>query len=154
MQMPKPGVEHEKLRTFVGSWTGKETMQPSPWDPKGGEATGKLEARLGLDGFFLLTEYTQERDGNVTYRGHGVYGWDAKQGTYTMYWFDAMGMDPGGPARGKWEGDTLMFEMSHAMGHSRYIYTLRGDGRYDFEIHNSKDGKDWQVWLESSWTRS
>ncbi len=149
MEMPKPTPQHEKLRALVGSWTGDETMQPSPWDAQGGTAKAFLEARFELDGMFVVTDHRQERDGKVTYRGHGVFGWDAKQSVYTMYWFDSMGMDPGGPARGKWEGNTLLFEMKHAMGHSRYEYRFESESRYAFAIAMSQDGTTWKPWLDS-----
>ena len=99
MEMPKPTPQHQRLRGLVGSWKGDEKMHPSPWDPKGGTAKGFFESRLDLDGMFVISEYRQERDGKVTYRGYGVFGWDSKQNAYTMYWFDSMGTDPGGPAR-------------------------------------------------------
>src|SRR5262245_6855995 len=88
MEMPKPTPHHEKLKVLVGTWSGDETMKPSPWDAKGGSAKAVSETRLDLDGFFLISDYRQERDGRVTYRGHGVFGLDAKTNEYTMNWFD------------------------------------------------------------------
>jgi hypothetical protein len=97
MEMPKPTTHHGKLEKLAGTWVGEEKMNPSPWDPKGGAARGVMEARMDLDGFYLVGDYRQERDGKVTYRGHGVYGYDAKKGDYTMYWFDAMGWTQAAP---------------------------------------------------------
>jgi hypothetical protein len=77
MEMPTPDEHHEKLSVLAGSWVGEETMYPSPWDPAGGGARGFIEARMDLHGMFLVSDYRQERGGAVTYRGHGVYGWDA-----------------------------------------------------------------------------
>jgi hypothetical protein len=154
MEMPKATANHEKLRALAGSWTGEETMLPSPWDPKGGMAKGFIDGRVDLEGMWVITDYRQERDGKVTYRGHGVFGWDGKANAYTMYWFDSMGSDPGGAAHGKWEGDTLTFEMKGAMGHSRYTYRFEGDGRYAFSIAMSQDGTTWKPWIESNWIRS
>lgn len=154
MEMPKPTPNHQKLAALVGSWKGDETMHPSPWDAAGGNAKAFVDARFDLDGMFVISDYRQERDGRVTYRGHGVFGWDAKQGVYTMYWFDSMGSDPGGPARGKWEGSTLIFEMQNPMGYSRYEYRFEADGGYAFEIAMSQDGKSWRPWLESHWARA
>jgi len=153
MEIPKPGSQHERLRALVGSWKGDEKMYPSPWDSQGGTAKGFTEARLDLDGMFVIADYRQERDGKVTYRGHGVFGWDGKLSVYTMYWFDSLGMDPGGPARGTWEGNTLRFEMQTPMGRSRYEYAFEGHGRYAFSISMSEDGKSWKPWLESIWVR-
>lgn len=154
MEMPKPTEHHAKLKALVGKWTGDEKMHPSPWDPKGGDAKGIAESRLDLDGMFVVTEYRQERDGKVTYRGHGVFGWDARKSAYTMYWFDSMGNDPGGPAIGTFEGSTLRFEMKSPMGHSRYEYVFEGEGKYAMSISMSPDGQSWKLWLESSWVRS
>lgn len=153
MEMPKPAPAHEKLHAMIGTWTGQETMHPSPWDPEGCTATGLIEARLALDGMFVISDYREERQGKLAFRGHGVYGWDEKRGEYTMYWFDSMGSTPAGPARGKWAGDTLTFEARSALGFSRYVYRFEGDGRYAFEILMSDDGESYRPWLESSWVR-
>jgi putative addiction module component (TIGR02574 family) len=83
MEIPKAGSQHERLRALVGSWKGDEKMYPSPWDSQGGTAKGFTEARFDLDGMFVIADYRQERNGKVTYRGHGVFGWDAKQSAYT-----------------------------------------------------------------------
>ena len=95
MEMPKPTGHHAKLQAMVGEWVGEETMHPSPWSPQAGNATSRTTARLEMDGFFVVSDYVQERDGQVTYRGHGVMGWDSNQKHYTMYWFDSIGCDPG-----------------------------------------------------------
>ena len=153
MEMPKPIPQHRKLEAFAGTWTGQEKMLPSPWDPKGGNAQGAITSRMDLDGMYLVSDYTQQRDGKVTYRGHGVIGYDPKREAYTMYWFDSMSYDTGGAALGRWESDTLTFEMKNPMGYSRYIYKLQGDGKYEFRMEMSQDGRNFQPWLESTWTR-
>jgi|GEM_PF-3960233 len=79
MQMPKPTDAHRKLEKLAGSWHGEEQISPSPLDPVGGKAFGRLTNRLALDGFVVLQDYEQERDGVVNFRGHGVFGWDAAQ---------------------------------------------------------------------------
>jgi len=76
MEMPKPQDQHKKLEMLAGTWTGEEKLYPSPWDPKGGTATSRVEARIGLGGFFLISDYEEKREGKVAYQGHGVYGWD------------------------------------------------------------------------------
>ena len=66
MEMPKPGSPHQKLQRLSGKWTGEEKMHPSPWDPKGGAATGRILNRLSLDGFVVVQDYEQERSGNIS----------------------------------------------------------------------------------------
>ncbi len=153
MEMPKVLEEHRKLKALAGAWTGKEKMHPSPWDPQGGPATGRIEGRMDLDGFFLITEYVQERNGQVSYRGHGVFGWDPYEKCYTMHWFDSIGTPVPSPARGTWKGDTLSFEQKSPMGLHRYTYELKGDGRYAFRIDHSQDGKQWVPFMEGTYTR-
>lgn len=153
MDMPKVLEQHKKLAMMAGTWVGEETMFPSPWDPKGGSANGKIEGRIGIDGFFLVTDYVQERGGQVTYRGHGVYGWDAQQACYTMHWFDSMGCAPAEPAKGQWLGNTLTFQNKSPMGHGRFTYNFDGEGRYTFRMEGSQDGTQWMTMMEGRYTR-
>jgi len=153
MEMPTVQDQHRKLQALAGSWTGEETMHPSPWDPKGGPATSRTESRIDLDGFHLITDYVQHRGGQVSYRGHGIFGWDPAEKCYTHHWFDSMGSGCPTPARGTWKDKTLTFESRHPMGFSRYIYVLESDGKYTFRIDNSQDGKQWATFMEGKYTR-
>jgi hypothetical protein len=154
MQMPTVQEQHRKLAKLAGTWKGQEKLFPNAWDPNGGTAVSRVESRVDLDGFFVLTDYVEERDGRVSYRGHGVYGWDQSHECYTMHWFDSMG--GGGttvPARGMWEGNTLFFQNETPMGHGRYTYVFDDDG-YTFKIDNSQDGKTWTPFMEGRYTRA
>ena len=73
--MPQPNENHRKLRALAGDWTGTETLSPSPWGP-GGSATGKMSYRLDLDGFFLVGDYVEEKDGQVA--SVTATGWSGK----------------------------------------------------------------------------
>jgi hypothetical protein len=90
MDMPKVGPSHQKLYVLAGEWQGTETMMPSPMGP-GGTATGTMKARVDIDGFYGISDYAQQRDGAVTYRGHGVYGFDTTTNEYTWYWIVGAG---------------------------------------------------------------
>ena len=76
MEMPRPGDAHKKLAALVGDWTGDETLHPSPWDPAGGAAQAQVTNRWVADGFAVVQEYEQRRNGKVTFRGHGVFWFD------------------------------------------------------------------------------
>src|ERR1051325_8115641 len=91
MEMPKPTEAHQKMASLAGHWTGSEKMHPSPWDPAGGTATGRADNRLALDGFALLHDYVQERNGAVSFQGHGVLTFDSREHCYLMHWWDSMG---------------------------------------------------------------
>ena len=153
MEMPKPLEEHRRLEKLAGKWTGEEKIHPTPWDPKGGSASGTFEARVSMDGFWLVADYVETRDGAVSYRGHGVYGYDRKEQAYTMSWFDSMSESVIPPARGRWDGNRLVFAHQTPMGHSRYTYDFQGEGRYRFLIENSQDGKQWMPFMEGQYTR-
>jgi hypothetical protein len=111
---------------------------------------------MDIDGFFLIQEYVQEREGKVTYRGHGIFSWDTQQQNYTWYWVDSMGFVPPGPSRGEWKGDTLTLE--HVpLGDRRGRYTHRfvGPDTYTFSIENSADGgKTWHPFMEATYHRT
>jgi hypothetical protein len=152
MVMPLPTEQHERLAQLAGTWSGEETLHPSPWDRSGGQAHGTIEARMACDGFFLIADYVERREGRVTLRGHGVYGWDPRIDRYTMHWFDSLGDDPGPPALGTWEGDRLVFEREDPDGHTRYVYQL-GDRQYSFRIEFSPDGELWKLFMHATYLR-
>ena len=145
--------QHKRLEKLAGSWIAEETLAPSPWDPKGGPAVGKIEARIGIGGFFLVLDYVQERNERVTYQGHGVYGYDPKKQRWTMHWFDSMGGCSEQASLGVWDGDKLVFQGQSEQGHGRYTYTFLGEGRYKFTLEGSMDGKNWSQFMEGNYRR-
>ena len=88
METPELTDAHRKLERLTGQWRGKDTLHPSPWDPAGAEAVGHMDRHLALDGFLLVGDYAQERDGKVTFRGQGVYSYDPARGCYVAHWWD------------------------------------------------------------------
>ena len=154
MHVPRPTEGHERLARLAGRWVGQETMMPSPWMPEKKNATGKIEGRLALDGLMLVTDYHQEQNGEVTFRGHGVYGYDEKTDRYTMYWFDSTATEPSAPVYGKWEGDTLIFEKTADGRTSRYVYRLESDDVYHFRIEQAEADKAPVVFMETVFTRA
>jgi hypothetical protein len=89
----------------------------------------------------------------VSYKGHGVFGYDTGKKCYTMHWFDSMGSPCPEPALGSWDGNRLVFTQQTPMGHSRYTYTLEGESRYAFRLENSPDGRQWTPMMEGSYTK-
>jgi len=154
MEMPAPGPEQAKLAAMIGHWVGEEKMHPSPWLPHGGTATAKITARLGCEGFCVITDYVQEREGRVTYVGHGVFGWDPRQKRYVQHWSDSMGGVPARATPGVWEGDTLTFRDEGPGGHMRFVYRFTSPDSYDFRIDSSADGITWAPFAEARYTRA
>jgi hypothetical protein len=152
MEMPKPTEAHRKLEMLVGRWVGEERMHPSPWDPKGGTAIARVNNRLALDGFIVVQDYEQERNGKITFRGHGVFSWDATQQCYTIHWFDTMGMPPN-LFCGNFENNVFTLTNETPQGHSRLVFAFSGKDRYSYRMEMSQDGKQWQTFIEGNFTR-
>ncbi len=152
MDMPKPGPEHARLAALIGSWEGEEQLQPSPWGP-GGTATGRGVYRSVTDGMAIVQDYEEEKDGAIVFSGHGVFTIDPANGDVLWWWFDSMGFPPDGPARGRWDGDTLILNKSTPRGDGRYRYRLNGD-RYEFSIENRfADQEDFSLFMKGSYER-
>lgn len=147
MEMPKPSAGHLKLEAFAGTWEGREKLFPSPWDPAGGEATGRMRARVALDGFAVIVDYEQERGGEVNFRGHGVFTFDAKEEIYTLTWFDCMGSPPE-VFRGRFTGEVLELAHGGPGMHARLTYDLSEAGRLSKRMELSEDGSAWDRFLE------
>jgi Protein of unknown function (DUF1579) len=150
--MPEPTEHHRKLHALNGEWSGDETLYPSPWAPELRFATGAFSMRVAVDGLFLLSDYEESRDGQVVFRGHGVYGWDPKRERYTMYWVDSMGGSPN-ETTGVWSGDTLSFGSRGEHGFARYVYTIVDADHFTFSIETSRDGELWAKMMDGEFAR-
>lgn len=151
MEMPKPTDAHRKLEKLVGRWNGEERIHPSPFDPKGGTASARLDNRLALDGFAVVQDYEQERNGKVNFRGHCVFRWEASQQCYEMHWFDSTGMVPS-VFRGNFDGDVLTVTSKNPQGHSRAIFDFSKKGHYTFRMDVSQDGQQWFPFMEGQYS--
>jgi hypothetical protein len=127
-------------------------MHPSPWDPTGGVAIGRVRNVSALDGFVVVQDYEQERDGQVTFRGHGVFWWDSTAQTYVLHWFDSMGQPPN-EFRGAFEGDVLTLVSHTSLGQARATWDYSQPGRCVHLFEVSGDGVQWQPFMEGSYTR-
>jgi hypothetical protein len=150
--MPKPGPAQQQLAKLAGNWSGEEKLSPSPWDPKGGTATGKASNRLALDGWIVIQDYEQARGGQVTFRGHGIFSVDPVKQAPVMQWFDSMA---GGPYTytGEWAGDVLTLSSRSPQGHSRCTFDVSGGG-YRFAMEVSQDGKSWTSFMSGTYRKS
>lgn len=140
MELPGPGPEHARLARLVGEWSGDEQLSPSPWGP-GGAAIGRFQFRTGVDGMVLLQDYEEAKEGQVVFRGHGVFIVDPLTHDIVWWWFDSLGFAPDPPARGRWDDDTLRMEKHTPRGAARYTFALDADA-LSFRIENRFAGQD------------
>ena len=152
MEMPQLTAAHRHLDRIVGRWRGEERMLPSPWDPGGGTAIGRVRNAAALDGFAVVQEYEQERGGAVTFRGHGVFRWDPSASEYSLHWFDSLGLDPN-HFRGTFDGDVLTLVSRGAQGFTRAVFDFGQPGRYAYRMDVSGDGAQWMPMMTGDYVR-
>ncbi len=146
-------MERLRLKQLAGQWEGDETMYPSQWDPQGGVAHARMASRIALDGFALLMDYEQSRDGRVTYQGHGVMTHDGTSGTYHLHWFDSMGGVPE-VFTGGFDGDVLTVAHGGPAMHVRMTYDVTDRDAMKTRMEMSADGSEWKALFDGVYRRS
>jgi len=121
MPMPKPSPEMEKMsKTFLGTWTTSEKMEPGAMSPEGATGKGTATFKNGPGNMSVVEDY-KSAGGFV---GHGTYWWDSKAGGYQGVWCD--NMSPKGCSVGtdvaKWVGNDLV-EMGEEDMHGQKLQT-------------------------------
>lgn len=152
MEMPKPTPGHSKMKALAGNWEGEEKMHPSQWDPNGGTAVGRSRARLSLGDFALISDYEQERDGVITFTGHGVTTFDPKEDLYTVHWFDCMGSRPE-IFRGRFDGSVLSVAHGGPGMHARLTYDVTDPEQMRTRMEMSEDGENWKTLFDGRYER-
>src|SRR3979411_3532030 len=118
---PMPLEEHRKLAAFAGEWNGEEVWYPSLWNA-GGPATSRVIARIDLNGFYLIQDTRQMRDGKESFATHGVFTYDREDRLYKLFWHDSLGYYPPSPASGGWSNKTLILVRGSLRGNARHVY--------------------------------
>jgi len=104
-QKPAPGPERAKLAFLVGTFTTETHVMPSPMSPNGGVGNGTSVATWGLDSMFLMIGEHSVNQVFGNYKGHGLLGFDRRDGKYVLSMFNNFGDSP--QYRGNFNGDTL-----------------------------------------------
>jgi len=137
-----PLPEHVRLAAFAGEWNGEEVVYPSRW-VAGGTATSRVVARMDLNGFYLIQDTVQMRDGKEAFATHGLFTYDREDRTYKLFWYDSLGYTPPAPASGGWVGNTLTLVRGSLRGNARHLYEIIDDDSYSMKIQFSPDAEGW-----------
>lgn len=137
-----PLAEHARLAAFAGEWNGEEVVFPSRWT-EGGPATSHTVARMDLNGFYLIQDSVQMRDGKQVFATHGIFTYDRDDRTYKLFWYDSLGYTPPSPASGGWVGKTLTLVRGSLRGNARHVYEIIDDNSYSLKIQFSPDAEGW-----------
>ncbi|MHB0772185.1 DUF1579 domain-containing protein [Bradyrhizobium sp. 5.13L] len=137
-----PLPEHARLAAFAGEWNGEEVVFPSRW-MEGGPATSRVVARMDLNGFYLIQDSVQMRDGKQAFATHGIFTYDRDDRTYKLFWYDSLGYTPPSPASGGWVGKTLTLVRGSLRGNARHVYEIIDDNSYSLKIQFSPDAEGW-----------
>ena len=133
---PKAGPGHQRLRRFIGTWTGPERQHGDD-----AASIGHVRFQPDVEGLVMLQEYRQEQAGRIVFRGHGVLAIEPESGDVLWWWFDSNDMPPLAPARGQWDGDALVFERDTPQVSLRHRYQFDGDDHYLFSVEVKRPGE-------------
>ncbi|MBR0971678.1 MULTISPECIES: DUF1579 family protein [Bradyrhizobium] len=137
-----PLAEHARLAAFAGEWNGEEVVFPSRWT-EGGSATSHVVAHMDLNGFYLIQDSVQTREGKQSFATHGIFTFDREDRTYKLFWYDSLGYTPPSPASGGWVGKTLTLVRGSLRGNARHVYEIIDDDSYSLKIQFSPDAEGW-----------
>lgn len=138
--MNEIGPLHRRLADFVGDWEGDGEIFPNPWGPAG-RGHGKWSIRLAAAGFSLIQDFAEVREGGHRFDAHGVLTVAPEVGDYVWFWFDSYGFPPLHPARGNWQGSSLMLEKTTPRGIGRSVFELHHDG-FDYRVESKLNGEE------------
>ena len=149
---PSPLPEHNRLSVFAGEWSGEEMVYPSRWTA-GGPATSRVTAQMALNGFYLIQDTVQMRDGRQSFASHGLFTYDREDRTYKLFWHDSLGYYPPSPASGGWVAKSLVLVRGSLRGNARHVYEVVDDNTYNMKIQFSPDAEGWSDVLTGVYRR-
>src|SRR5690349_17084177 len=153
LSAPTALEEHRRLAVFAGEWAGEEMVYPSRWNA-GGPATSHVVARIDLNGFYLIQDTHQFRDGKETFATHGVFTYDREDRLYKLFWHDSLGYFAPAPASGGWKGNTLTLVRGSLRGNARHLYEIIDADTYTMKIQFSPDSEGWADVLSGTYRRA
>jgi hypothetical protein len=152
MAEPRLTPGHAKFEKLAGTWRGEETMHASQWVPEAVTAQGTNTCRVALNGFAVINDYVQTRDGATTFSGHGVLNYAPETDEYRLTWFDCMSNAPE-IFRGRFEGDVLRLESGAGPMSSRLTYDFSRTDVWSAHMEMRAGGEGWGTVFEAAYRR-
>ena len=85
-ELPEPGPEHKKLKSYEGVWDAVVHSQ-------GGESKGVMTYKMGLRGLWLFESFEGDF-GDLKFEGKGATSYDPAKKKYVNVWVDSMNTSP------------------------------------------------------------
>ena len=85
-ELPEPGPEHKKLKTYEGVWDAVVNSQ-------GQESKGVMTYKMGLRGLWLFETFEGDF-GDMKFEGKGATTYDTAKKKYINIWIDSMSTAP------------------------------------------------------------
>jgi len=152
LSAPTPTEEHRRLAVLAGEWRGEETIHPSRW-AEGGKASAHVSARIDLNGFYLIQDSKQTRDGKESFATHAVFTYDREDRLYKLFWHDSLGYFAPSPASAHWSGNALILVRGSLRGNARHVYEVIDDATYSLKIQFSPDAEGWSDVMDGVYRR-
>ena len=127
-------------------------MHPSRFF-EAGPARAKVTAQVALGGFYVVQDYVQERDGKAIFSAHGLFTYDREDRLYKLFWHDALGYVPPGPASGTWKEATLTVLRASLRGATRHVFTFLDADTYTLKLQFSSDHEGWADLMTGTYRR-
>lgn len=152
MEIPEPTSHHRQLFRIAGDWGGDEELLVWPDEGAVSRQTGRTRARVALEGLAVLADYEQVRDGQVVFRGHGLFTYDSEAAEYLLHWFDCAGgrLET---FRGDFLGEVLTVSYSGPALHVRLTCDFAEPGHLRSRLETSTDGVNWRAVFRGTYMR-
>ena len=144
---------HRKLHILVGTWRGDDTVAVTPFNTNGGQSVTISNARVDLGGLVVIADDEQVRAGQIVFRAHKIFGWDARKQVYTFHFFDSDGANPPQRAEGQWAANTLRFDQTTPFGFVRHTFVFANDHAFTYNMETSEAGQVWALFWEGHYRR-
>jgi uncharacterized protein DUF1579 len=167
MELSKPSENHKLLSSLDGTWTYivKMWMDPTP-NAKPQESKGTATRKSIMDGRFVAMDVSGQMempgpDGkpkNMTFKGHGMEGYDNVKKKFIGTWMDNMGtaimMSEGDydPATKSFTYTSEMEPMPGMKQKVREVLKLTDKDHMNFEWYEDRGGQEAKT-MEISYTR-